>query len=151
MRGDPAGRAVRFLGELEARGDIVRGPAGAIGGGPGDARWIYVSVRRMTVFLESSLKAGLQWVVFEPNAEPLWAEIRLDVGSFLQALFVQGAFQGQAPQQAYFVKCDSETNTPATMALGVVNIVVGFAPVLPAEFVVVQISQLAGQPPGDGG
>jgi phage tail sheath protein FI len=104
----------------------------------------------MTVYLESSLQEGTQWVVFEPNGEPLWSQIRLNVGAFMQALFLQGAFQGTTPQQAYFVKCDAENNTQATIDLGVVNIVVGFAPLYPAEFVVIQISQMTqAKTPGD--
>ena len=105
----------------------------------------YLPVRRMALYLELSLQQGLQWVVFEPNDEPLWASIRLNVQSFMQELFTKGAFAGTTPQQAYLVKCDSETTTPTDQANGVVNIVVGFAPLYPAEFVVLQIQQLAGQ------
>ncbi len=105
----------------------------------------YVPVRRLALFLEESLYRGTQWVVFEPNAEPLWAQIRLNIGAFMQNLFRQGAFQGQSPQQAYFVKCDNETTTQNDINLGIVNIVVGFAPLKPAEFVVIQIQQMAGQ------
>lgn len=108
-------------------------------------QWKYVPVRRMALFLESSLYQGTQWVVFQPNDERLWASIRLNVGSFMQTLFLQGAFQGQTPDQAYFVKCDSETTTQTDIDNGVVNILVGFAPLEPAEFVVIQIEQLTGQ------
>ena len=102
-------------------------------------------VRRLALFLEESLYRGTQWVVFEPNDEPLWAQIRLNVGAFMQNLFRQGAFQGATPRQAYLVKCDSETTTQNHINLGIVNIVVGFAPLKPAEFVIIQIQQLAGQ------
>ena len=95
--------------------------------------------------MEESLFRGTQWVVFEPNDTPLWAQIRLNVGSFMQDLFVQGAFQGSTPQQAYFVKCDGENNPQSSINLGIVNILVGFAPLYPAEFVVIQIQQMAGQ------
>ncbi len=105
----------------------------------------YIPVRRFALFLEESLFEGTQWVVFEPNDEALWAQIRLNIGSFLQGLFLQGAFQGTTPQQAYFVKVDSETTTQTDINNGVVNIVVGFAPLKPAEFVVIQIQQMAGQ------
>jgi hypothetical protein len=105
----------------------------------------YVPVRRLALFIEQSLYRGTKWVVFEPNDEPLWAQIRLNVGSFMQNLFRQGAFQGTSPRQAYFVKCDSETTTQNDINLGVVNIVVGFAPLKPAEFVVIKIQQIAGQ------
>jgi phage tail sheath protein FI len=83
--------------------------------------------------------------VFEPNDEPLWASLRLNIGSFMNGLFRNGAFQGQTPAQAYLVKCDSETTTQQDIDNGVVNVLVGFAPLLPAEFVVLQIQQLAGQ------
>jgi hypothetical protein len=105
----------------------------------------YVPVRRLALYLEESLYRGTQWVVFEPNDEPLWAQIRLNVGAFMHDLFVQGAFQGSTPQDAYFVKCDSETTTQNDINLGIVNIVVGYAPLKPAEFVVIQIQQMAGQ------
>jgi Bacteriophage tail sheath protein len=81
-------------------------------------------------------------VVFEPNDEKLWAQIRLTLGSFMHGLFRQGAFQGITPQQAYFVKCDAETTTQADIDRGIVNIIVGFAPLKPAEFVVIQIQQI---------
>jgi phage tail sheath protein FI len=99
----------------------------------------------MALFLEESLYRGTKWVVFEPNDEPLWSQIRLNVGAFMQDLFRQGAFQGKTPQEAYFVKCDSETTTQSDIDHGVVNILVGFAPLKPAEFVVIQIQQIAGQ------
>jgi phage tail sheath protein FI len=83
--------------------------------------------------------------VFEPNDEPLWSQVRLNVGAFMQGLFRQGAFQGQSAKDAYFVKCDKDTTTQNDINLGVVNIVVGFAPLKPAEFVVIQIQQIAGQ------
>ncbi len=102
-------------------------------------------VRRLALMLEESLFRGTQWVVFEPNDEQLWSQIRLNVGTFLQSLFRQGAFQGSSAREAYFVKCDSETTTQDDINRGVVNIVVGFAPLKPAEFVIVQIEQLAGQ------
>jgi uncharacterized protein len=104
----------------------------------------YIPVRRLALFIEESLFRGTQWVVFEPNDEPLWAQIRLNVGSFMHNLFVQGAFQGQTPAAAYFVKCDKETTTQNDIDLGIVNIHVGFAPLKPAEFVVLQIQQIAG-------
>jgi phage tail sheath protein FI len=105
----------------------------------------YVPVRRLALFLEESLYRGTQWVVFEPNDEPLWAQIRLNIGAFMHNLFRQGAFQGKTPREAYFVKCDSETTTQNDINLGVVNIVVGFAPLKPAEFVVIKIQQIAGE------
>ncbi|WOJ90452.1 phage tail sheath subtilisin-like domain-containing protein [Methylocapsa polymorpha] len=105
----------------------------------------YIPVRRTALFIEESLYRGLKWAVFEPNDAPLWAQIRLNVGAFMQTLFRQGAFQGSTPREAYFVKCDSETTTQNDINLGVVNVVVGFAPLKPAEFVVISIQQIAGQ------
>ncbi|HLJ33077.1 MAG TPA: phage tail sheath C-terminal domain-containing protein [Ktedonobacteraceae bacterium] len=105
----------------------------------------YVPVRRTALYIEESLRRGLQWVVFEPNDEPLWAQIRLNVGVFMHNLFVKGAFQGQTPRDAYFVKCDKETTTQNDIDLGIVNIVVGFAPLKPAEFVILSLQQIAGQ------
>ena len=109
------------------------------------SEWKYIPVRRTALFLEESLYRGTQWVVFEPNDEPLWAQIRLNIGAFMQSLFRQGAFQGRTPREAYFVKCDSETTTQDDINRGIVNIHVGFAPLKPAEFVVISIQQMAGQ------
>jgi hypothetical protein len=105
----------------------------------------YVPIRRLALFMEESLYRGLKWVVFEPNDEPLWAQIRLNVGSFMHSLFMQGAFQGSKPNDAYFVRCDSETTTQDDRNKGIVNIWVGFAPLKPAEFVVLYLQQMAGQ------
>ena len=105
----------------------------------------YIPVRRLALFIEESLYRGTQWVVFEPNDEPLWAQIRLNLGAFMQNLFRQGAFQGKSPREAYFVKCDKETTIQNDIDLGIVNIVVGFAPLKPAEFVIIKLQQIAGQ------
>ena len=105
----------------------------------------YIPVRRLALHIEESLFRGLKWVVFEPNDEPLWAQIRLNVGAFMQNLFRQGAFQGSTPREAYLVKCDRETTTQNDINLGIVNVVVGFAPLKPAEFVIIKLQQLAGQ------
>ena len=105
----------------------------------------YVPVRRLALYIEESLYRGTQWVVFEPNDEPLWSQIRLNVGAFMHNLFRQGAFQGRTPREAYLVKCDSETTTQNDINLGIVNVLVGFAPLKPAEFVIIKIQQLAGQ------
>jgi uncharacterized protein len=105
----------------------------------------YIPVRRTALFIEESLFRGLKWVVFEPNDEPLWAQIRLNVGAFMNNLFRQGAFQGRSPREAYFVKCDNESTTQNDINLGIVNVLVGFAPLKPAEFVIVKLQQIAGQ------
>jgi len=108
-------------------------------------QWKYLPVRRLALYIEESLYRGTQWVVFEPNDEPLWAQIRLNVGAFMQDLFIKGAFQGSNPKEAYLVKCDHDTTTQTDIDRGIVNIVVGFQPLKPAEFVILQIKQLAGQ------
>ncbi len=108
-------------------------------------QWKYLPVRRLALFIEESLYRGSQWIVFEPNDEPLWAQIRLNFGAFMHNLFRQGAFQGTTPKQAYLVKCDSETTTQNDINRGIVNIVVGFSALKPAEFVIIKIQQLAGQ------
>jgi phage tail sheath protein FI len=110
-----------------------------------DPEWKYVPVRRMAIMLRVSIYNGIQWAVFEPNDEPLWRQLRLNLESFMMTLYRKGAFQGASPSDAYFVKCDSETTTQDDINLGVVNVLVGFAPLKPAEFVVVKISQKAGQ------
>lgn len=107
--------------------------------------WKYIPVRRLALFLEESLFRGLQWVVFEPNDEPLWAAIRLNVGAFMNDQFRQGAFQGGTPKDAYFVVCDKTNNPQSDINKGIVNVIVGFAPLKPAEFVVLKIQQMAGQ------
>ena len=109
------------------------------------SEWKYIPIRRLALFIEESLFRGTKWVVFEPNDEPLWAKIRLNVGAFMMRLFRQGAFQGSTPDQAFYVKCDAETTTQADRNLGIVNIEVGFAPLKPAEFVIIKIQQIAGQ------
>jgi hypothetical protein len=103
-----------------------------------------VPIRRLALMIEESLYRGTQWVVFEPNDEPLWSKIRLNVGVFMNGLFRQGAFQGSSKSEAFFVKCDAETTTQADRNLGIVNIEVGFAPLKPAEFVIISIQQIAG-------
>ncbi|WP_422003447.1 phage tail sheath family protein [Reyranella sp.] len=136
--------AVNCLRTLPVYGTVGWGARTLDGDDARGSEWKYVPVRRMALFLEESLYRGTQWVVFEPNDEPLWAQIRLNIGAFLQGLFRQGAFQGTTPRQAYFVKCDRETTTQADINLGIVNIFVGFAPLKPAEFVVLKIQQIAG-------
>jgi uncharacterized protein len=110
-----------------------------------DPEYNYIAVRRMAIFLRVSIFNGIQWAVFEPNDEPLWAQLRLNLNAFMMTLFRQGAFQGSTPRDAFFVKVDSETTTQADIDLGIVNILIGFAPLRPAEFVVVKISQKTAQ------
>ena len=126
-------------------GHVVWGARTREGADRLSSQWKYLPVRRLALYIEQSLYQGLQWVVFEANDEPLWSQIRLNVGSFMNQLFRQGAFQGTSPRAAYFVKCDKDTTTQADRDLGVVNIDVGFAPVKPAEFVILRLQQMAGQ------
>ena len=137
-------RAINCLRTLPVYGTVVWGARTLQGDDDRGSEWKYVPVRRMALFIEESLYRGTQWVVFEPNDEPLWSQIRLNVGAFLQGLFRQGAFQGQSPRDAYFVRCDRTTTSQADINLGVVNIHVGFAPLKPAEFVVIRLQQIAG-------
>jgi hypothetical protein len=126
---------------------IVSWGARTMGGfdNSGNDDYKYVPVRRIALFIEESLYRGLKFAVFEPNDAPLWAQIRLAAGAFMNNLFRQGAFQGQKARDAYFVKVDSETTTQNDINLGIVNVVVGFAPLKPAEFVIITIQQIAGQ------
>ena len=136
---------INCLRSFGVSGRIVWGARTLRGADANADEYKYLPVRRLALYLEESLYRGTQWVVFEPNDEPLWAQIRLNVGAFMQGLFRQGAFQGATPRDAYFVRCDSQTTTQNDINLGVVNVVVGFAPLKPAEFVVIQIQQMAGQ------
>ncbi|HYJ87995.1 MAG TPA: phage tail sheath subtilisin-like domain-containing protein [Pyrinomonadaceae bacterium] len=125
-------------------GRVVWGARTLQGADQQASEWKYIPVRRTALYIEESLYRGTKWVVFEPNDEPLWAQIRLNVGAFMQNLFRLGAFQGKTPREAYFVKCDKETTTQNDINLGIVNILVGFAPLKPAEFVILKIQQIAG-------
>ena len=137
--------AVNCLRSFPVIGRLVWGARTLRGADQLASEWKYLSVRRTALFLEESLFRGSQWVVFEPNDEPVWAQIRLNVDAFMQNLFRQGAFQSRSPREAYFVKCDRETTTQNDIDLGIVNIEVGFAPLKPAEFVVIKLQQIAGQ------
>ena len=110
-----------------------------------DSDWKYIPVRRLALFMEESIFRGTQWAVFEPNDEPLWSQLRMNIGAFLQTLFRQGAFQGTSPREAYFVKCDRSTTTQTDVNNGIVNIIIGYAPLKPAEFVILKFQQMAGQ------
>jgi uncharacterized protein len=103
------------------------------------SQWKDLSVRRTALHIEESLERGTRWAVFEPNAGPLWSQLRLAASTFLQGLFHQGAFQGASPEEAYLVRCDATTTSQDDVDRGVVNLVVGFAPLKPAEFVVLHL------------
>ncbi|MEN3368972.1 MAG: uncharacterized protein V7609_1115 [Verrucomicrobiota bacterium] len=137
--------SVNALRSFGIAGPVVWGSRTLAGTDQAGSEWKYIPVRRTALFIEESLYRGTKWVVFEPNGEPLWAQIRLNVAAFMHGLFLKGAFQGATPKDAYFVKCDSETTTQTDINLGVVNIILGFAPLKPAEFVVIKIQQMAGQ------
>jgi phage tail sheath protein FI len=136
---------VNALRSFRVAGRVVWGARTLAGADELGSQWKYIPVRRLALFIEESLYRGTQWVVFEPNDEPLWSQIRLNLGAFMHDLFRQGAFQGTTPREAYFVKCDRETTTQNDIDRGIVNIIVGFAPLKPAEFVVIKIQQIAGQ------
>ena len=136
---------VNCMRAMPAAGRIVWGSRTLQGDDRLASEWKYVPVRRTALFIEESLYRGTHWVVFEPNDEPLWSQIRLNLGAFMHSLFRQGAFQGKTPAEAYLVKCDKETTTQDDVNRGIVNIVVGFAPLKPAEFVIIKLQQLAGQ------
>jgi uncharacterized protein len=137
------GQGINCLRQFPGRGVLVWGARTLDGSDARASEWKYVPVRRTALFLEVSIYGGTKWAVFEPNDEPLWARLRLSVGNFMHGLFKQGAFQGNTPKDAYFVKCDRDTTTQDDIDRGVVNIMVGFAPLKPAEFIVVTIAQLA--------
>jgi phage tail sheath protein FI len=137
--------AVNCLRSFRVYGNVVWGARTLQGNDQVGSEWKYVPVRRLALYLEESLYRGTQWAVFEPNDNPLWAQLRLNVGAFMHELYTKGAFQGASAREAYFVKCDGQTTTQNDINMGVVNVWVGFAPLQPAEFVVLQIQQMAGQ------
>jgi len=134
---------VNCLRNLPGIGKVVWGSRTMRGADIFADEYKYLPVKRTKLFILESLYRGLQWTVFEPNYEPLWAQIRLNVGAFMHSLYAKGAFQGKK-NEAYFVKCDTETTTQTDINNGIVNIVVGFAPLKPAEFVIISLQQMAG-------
>lgn len=136
---------INCLRNFPVIGNVVWGGRTLRGADQFSDEYKYIPVRRTALFIEESLYRGLKWVVFEPNDEPLWAQIRLNAGAFMHNLFRQGAFQGSSPRDAYFVKCSKETTSEDDRILGIVNVAVGFAPLKPAEFVVIKFQQMAGQ------
>ena len=136
---------VNCLRTMPSVGPVVWGARTLEGADILSSDWKYIPVRRLALFIEESLYRATRWAVFEPNDEPLWAQLRLSIGGFMQDLYRQGAFQGATPKDAYFVQCDSTTTLQTDIDKGIVNIYVGFAPVKPAEFVVLYIQPSAGQ------
>jgi phage tail sheath protein FI len=137
--------AINCLRQFPSIGTVVFGARTTAAADPAYQQWKYVAVRRMALFIEQTLYANLGWAVFEGNSTPLWNALTQEVTAFMLSLFRQGAFAGDTPKTAFVVQCDSTTTTPDDVANGKVNILVGFAPLLPAEFVIVKIAQLAGQ------
>lgn len=137
---------VNCLRTFPNTGPVLWGARTLAGANSLGSEWKYLPVRRTALFIEESLDRGTQWVVFEPNDEPLWAQIRLHVDAFMQNLFRQGAFQGSTPREAFFVKCGHDTTAPKDISSGIVNIVVGFAPLKPAEFVHIRLQQMPMHP-----
>jgi len=140
-------KAINCMRTFSGTGTVVFGARTLVGADANTAfaQSKYVPVRRMTLFIEQTLLANLKWAVFEPNDEPLWLALRSSIEAFLLSLFNQGALQGSTPSSAFQVKCDSTTTTAADQQNGIVNIVIGVALLKPAEFVIITISQLAGQ------
>lgn len=140
--------AVNCLRTLPLVGPVSWGARTAAGLDEMPSQWKYIPVRRTALFIEESVRRGTQWAVFEPNDEPLWSSIRLNISAFMNSLFKQGAFQGSKPTDAYLVQCDASNNPQSSIDQGILNILVGFQPLVPAEFVIIQIEQLVGQLPG---
>jgi len=108
-----------------------------------DPSWRYINVRRLFIMVESSIERATQWVVFEPNDHRLWKRVTRTISSFLTLLWRNGALMGTAPEQAFYVKCDAETNPPEVIDAGQLVCEIGLAPVKPAEFVIFRIGQMA--------
>jgi phage tail sheath protein FI len=134
---------VNCLRTFPGVGSAVWGARTMAGADTAVSEWKFLPVRRLSLFLEQSLYRGTKRVVFEPNDERLWSRIRTEIATFMNGLSQKGAFQGRSGRD-FFVKCDSETTTAADIERGIVNIVVGFAPVRPAEFLTTTIQQVAG-------
>jgi len=138
-------QGINCLRSFPTHGLVVWGARTLAGDDRNSSEYKYIPVRRTASFIEESVLRGTKWAHFEPNDEPLWAGLRSSVGAFLHDLFRQGAFAGRTPREAYFVKCDRETVTPSDIDGGLVHICVGFAPLKPAEFVVISIRQGVGR------
>ena len=140
--------AVNCIRIFPRLGAVVWGARTLAGSAQAASDWTYVPVRRLALYIETSVHDGTKWASFEPNDARLWSELNRSIGAFMQALFTQGAFQGQSAAQAYFVQCGAQNNPPSGVDQGIVNITIGFAAVRPAEFVIIQIQQIAGQTGG---
>jgi phage tail sheath protein FI len=137
---------VNCLRTFTSSGPVIWGARTTRGSDQLSDDYKYLPVRRLADYIEQSLLRGTRWAVFEPNDEPLWAQLRLSIGSFMADLFKQGAFKGSTQSEAYYVRCDSNTTTSSDIDQGIVNVQIGFAPSKPAEFVILYLQQLAGKP-----
>lgn len=136
---------INCLRTFDLYGHVNWGGRTLVGVDSAPNQWKYIPVRRLALYLEETLFRSTLWVIHEPNDEPLWAQIRLSVGAFMNDLFQKGAFQGRTKQEAYFVHCDNTTTTPLDQERGIVNLIVGFAPLKPAEFLIISIQQIPPQ------
>lgn len=132
---------INVLREFPVYGSVCWGARTLAGADDIASQWKYVPVRRTALFIEDTLHRSTKWAVFEPNDEPLWAQLRLAIGTWMHDLWRQGAFQGSSPDEGYFVRCDPSTTSQRDIDNGVVTVVVGFAPLKPAEFVILHIRQ----------
>jgi phage tail sheath protein FI len=137
---------VNVLRALPGAGTVIWGGRTLAGADAAASEWKYVNVRRLALFVEDSIDQGTQWARFEPNSEPLWASIRTSAGTFLHELFRRGAFPATTPRDAYFVRCDATTMTQNDIDNGNLIVLVGIAPLKPAEFVVFRIGQRVRRP-----
>lgn len=140
---------INLLRVFPEKGAVIWGARTLEGDNPSASEWKYVPVRRLSLFIEASIDEGTRWAASEPNGQAMWAELRRVVSTFLQTLFAAGAFQGRTPREAYFVKCDAQTTTADDIAAGRTNVIVGFAPLRPAEFVVLEVTIKTAGPDDD--
>lgn len=136
--------AINVVRPTPGAGTVVWGARTLDGASTSGSEWRYVPVRRTALFIEESLRQGLQWTAFEPNDPALWSRVRSSVEAFLIDLFRRGAFQGAVPRDAFFVRCGAETSAPADIGGGTLDLEVGFAPLRPAEFIVLRVRLSAG-------
>lgn len=137
---NPAG--INAIRNLSSYGNVVYGARTLALG----SEWTYVAVRRLFIYVEQSLKQSLQWAVFEANGPLLWSAVSRDISAFLITLWQQGGLFGSTPAEAFFVTCDASNNPSEMRALGQLNIDIGLAPVFPAEFVIIRITQKTAGP-----
>ncbi len=139
MQGALNQSSINGLRSFPQSGPVIWGSRTLAGAESSD--WRYVPARRTALFLQQSVEQGLDWVVFEPNGEPLWAKVRLTVGRFMDGMFRQGAFQGSSPRDAWFVRCDAFNMTQDDLDAGRLIVEIGFAPLRPAEFNLIRIQK----------